>query len=425
MPPDPQVIAALAAAVDADPESCPLRLHLASLMLDVGEAQAALPHLEFVLSREPANVEALLQATRACEALGDPRAAGYRTLATALSTGAATGAPPSPTPEPPPPAPNLLTNPGEPPEKVRRLRVTDSENEEFEEVWEVEKPRVKLADVGGLEHVKKRLNVSFLAPMRNPEIREAFGKSLRGGLLMFGPPGCGKTFIARALAGELDAHFISVGLSEVLDMWLGNSEKNVRAIFELARRQAPTVLFFDEVDAIGRKRVNLTHQAGRNVVNQLLAEMDGADGDNEGVFILGATNHPWDIDSAMMRPGRFDRYTLVLPPDRPARVAILQHHLANRPVDRIDLSAVAEKLEGYSGADIAHLCESAAEMAMEEALEAGVIKPITQAQVLRALKEIQPSTRQWFETARNFAIFANQAGMYDDLVTYMRSRQML
>ncbi len=421
MPADPKVIAALAAAVEADPESNGLRLHLASLMLDVGDAQRALPHLELVLARDPANVEALLQATRACEALGDPRADGYRQLATALSTGTPQDAP-TPTEAAATPAQEAT---GAAPQKVRRLRVTDAENEEFEEVWEVEKPAVKLADVGGLEHVKQRLNVSFLGPMRNPEIREAFGKSLRGGLLMFGPPGCGKTFIARALAGELDAHFISVGLTEVLDMWLGNSEKNVHAIFELARRHAPTVLFFDEVDAIGRKRVSMTNQAGRNIVNQLLAEMDGADGDNDGVFVLGATNHPWDIDSAMMRPGRFDRLTLVLPPDRPARVAILRHHLARRPVEAFDLGRVADRLEGYSGADIAHLCESAAELAMEQAMRSGEIKPITQAQVLAALKSIQPSTRQWFETARNFAIFANQAGMYDDLLTYMRSRQML
>ena len=427
MPPGPQVIAALTAAVQDDPESCPLRLHLASVLLDAGEARAALPHLEFVIAREPENVEALLQASRAGESLGDPRAAGYRRLATSLSTGnggqladspgSAVGAAATP--------PLPAAGPATPPHRAEDDDEDEDEGEQPEGGWQVEVPWVKLADVGGLEHVKKRLQVSFLAPMRNPEIREAFGESVRGGLLMFGPPGCGKTFICRALAGELGAHFIHVALGDVIEAWVGNPEKNPHAVFDLARRRAPCVLFFDELDAISRKHMSLAEPAARTVVNDLLAEMDAGRVENEGVVILAATDHPWDIEAAFMRPGRFDRFTLVLPPDRVARIAILQHHLSDRPVAPLDLVGLADRLEGYSGADIAHVCESAAELAMAEALEAGVFRPITQAQVVHALNEVHPSTRPWFETARNFALFANQAGMYDDLVTYMRSRQML
>jgi SpoVK/Ycf46/Vps4 family AAA+-type ATPase len=276
-----------------------------------------------------------------------------------------------------------------------------------------------------MDAVKRRLNVAFLAPLRNPELRKMYGKSLRGGLLLFGPPGCGKTFIARATAGELSAHFISVGLSDVLDMWLGESERRLHEIFELARRNAPAVLFFDEIDALGQKRSQLKHHGGRNVVNQLLAELDGVGANNDGVFVLGATNHPWDVDTALLRPGRFDRTVLVLPPDEAARAAILRLHLAGRPADGVDVDWVAARTRDFSGADLAHLCESAAELAMEASVTSGTVRPMTTADVARALKELRPSTRPWFDTARNYALFANEGGVYDDLLAYMRANTLL
>src|SRR5437764_1245622 len=196
MPPDPELVSALRAAVDRDPDSLPLRLHLAGMLLDLGAGAEALEQYAHVLSRDPANADALRGAQRAAEAAGDgARADGYR------------------------------------------------------------------------------------------------------------------------------------GLADVLSMWLGESERHLHELFETARRNAPCVLFFDEIDAIGQRRAQRRHSAGRNVVNQLLAEMDGVDRDNDGVFVLGATNHPWDVDAALLRPGRFDRMALVLPPDRPARAAILGHHL--------------------------------------------------------------------------------------------------
>ncbi|KPJ91962.1 MAG: cell division protein FtsH [Gammaproteobacteria bacterium SG8_11] len=263
--------------------------------------------------------------------------------------------------------------------------------------WEEVEPPVTLADVGGMEEVKKRLNIAFLAPMKNPELMKMYGKSLKGGMMLYGPPGCGKTFIARALAGELGAKFMTIGLSDVLDMWLGESERKLHEIFEAARRNAPTVVFFDEIDALGQKRSQLRHSAGRNIVNQLLAEMDSVGSDNKNVFILAATNHPWDVDTALRRPGRFDRVVLVLPPAR---------------------------TELFSGADIAHLCESAVEYALEESLTTGTTRPVISADFDKALKEIRPSTRPWFETARNYAMFANEGGVYDDLLNYIRAQKL-
>jgi ATPase family protein associated with various cellular activities (AAA)/AAA+ lid domain-containing protein len=171
------------------------------------------------------------------------------------------------------------------------------------------------------------------------------------------------------------------------------------------------VLFLDEVDALGLKRSHLERSAGRNVVVQLLSELDSARSDNEGVFVLGATNQPWDIDPALRRPGRFDRTLLVLPPDPPARVSILQYHLRDRPVGQLDLQRLANRTEGFSGADLRLLCESAAESALEDSLRSGTNRPIGPGDFDRAFREVSPSTRPWFDVARNYAMFANEGGV--------------
>jgi AAA+ superfamily predicted ATPase len=423
-------IRAARSAVEAHPDDLPARIRLAATLLESGDPDAALEQFAIALNRDPANLEALEGAADAAEAAGEAsRAEGYRRLADALRrmTGTA-DLPPADGLDPaaPPDAPSE-SGPDAGVGFLRRPRVRVAHRgEPVADDWSAEKSTLTLADVGGMEPVKRRLQVAFLAPLQNPELRRMYGKSLRGGLLLYGPPGCGKTFIARATAGELEAKFMAVGLSDVLDMWLGESERKLHETFETARRNAPCVLFFDELDAIGQKRSHLRHHGGRTVVNQLLAELDGIHGtENEGVFVLGATNHPWDVDAALARPGRFDRRILVLPPDDAAREAILRYHLRGRPAAGLDIRPIAARTPGFSGADLAHLCESAAEIAMEASAQTGVTRPITAADVQQALKDVRPTTRSWFETARNYALFANEGGIYDDLLAYMRSHKML
>jgi SpoVK/Ycf46/Vps4 family AAA+-type ATPase len=277
-----------------------------------------------------------------------------------------------------------------------------------------------------MDEVKARLEAAVLAPMRNPELGRLYGKSLRGGLLLYGPPGCGKTFIARALAGEMGAGFLAVSLSDVLDMFVGQSERNVHELFEIARRSAPCVVFLDEVDAIGQRRSNLRNAAYlRGPVNQLLGEMDGVINDNAGVFVLAATNHPWDVDVALRRPGRLDRMVFVAPPDQAAREAILRYHLRDRPVASIDTAKLARETEGYSGADLAYVCETGAERALIDSARTGTPRMIEMRDLEAAVREVKPSIGPWLDTARNVAQFANEGGVYDELHAFLRRRKLL
>jgi SpoVK/Ycf46/Vps4 family AAA+-type ATPase len=243
--------------------------------------------------------------------------------------------------------------------------------------------------------------------------------------MLYGPPGCGKTFLARAVAGEMGTRFVGVAINEVLDMYVGQSERNLHELFQTARRNAPCVLFLDEVDAIGQKRSNMRNNAGRNTVNQLLTELDDVDDLNRDVFVLAATNMPWDVDPALRRPGRLDRTLLVLPPDRPAREAIFRHHLANRPIAGVDVGKLAAATDGYSGADIAHVCETAAERALIDSARTGEIRMIDMKDLDAALKEVHSSVGPWLESARNVAMFANEGGQYDELLRYLKKRRMV
>ena len=225
----------------------------------------------------------------------------------------------------------------------------------------VEKPTINFDDVGGMEAIKDEIRVKIIHPLDHPDLYAAYGKSIGGGILLYGPPGCGKTLLARGTAGEIRASFVSVNIDAVLEMWLGQSERNLHQFFDYARRHKPCVLFFDEVDAIAAKREELKYSAGRQVINQFLAELDGVRSSNEGVLILAATNAPWHLDPAFRRPGRFDRVIFVPPPDEPARVTILNILVKGKPVRELDCQEVARQTEGYSGADLAAVVDLAVE----------------------------------------------------------------
>jgi SpoVK/Ycf46/Vps4 family AAA+-type ATPase len=399
---DDALLTSLLAAVSAAPDDVPLRLHVAELLAAAQRVPEALPHVTHALTVQPGDTAAIALLQRLGAMLAAPA-----------------------TPQPP-----TEFDWGQAEDQVRDIRqpafAQDSPSAVTEDIDLAERPSLRLADVGGMEQVKQRLELSFLGPIRNPQLASAFGATAAGGLLLYGPPGCGKTFIARAVAGEIGARFSEFGVADVLDMWTGSSERNLAQIFAAARRNAPCVLFFDEVDALGHKRSHLTTSSSmRNTVNQLLSEMDSLGGRNDGVFVLGATNHPWDVDSALRRPGRFDRMLLVLPPDGAAREAILRHHLRDRPLAGVDLGKIARATEHYSGADLAHLCTTAAERALAESMRSGRLVPLTTRDLLTAAREVQPSTGPWFAAARNVALFGNTDGSYDELAAYLKKHRSL
>jgi uncharacterized protein (TIGR02996 family) len=402
----PPALKSLLAAVDDRPEDVALRALLADMLLEHGRPAQAIAQCSAVLDRDPSNAHALATLAKATQLLsGDA------------------GPQPRAAPEPAPAGPNFDWAAAE--SELAGVVEPAFVGEPPAETSDVEHFEIRLADVGGMEEVKRRLETAFLTPMRNPELREMYGRSLPGGMLLYGPPGCGKTFLARAIAGELGAGFYAIELADVLDMWMGSSERNLHEAFEKARRNAPCVLFLDEIDALGQKRSQLRgHAAMRGAVNQLLTEMDSVKSDNDGVFVLGATNHPWDVDTALIRPGRFDRMLLVVPPDRPAREAILRHHLRNRPLEGIDVGKLARRTEHFSGADLAHLCDSAAELALEDSVQSGQARPIRMRDFERAERDVHPSTGAWLEDARNVVLFANPGGRFDDLLEYLKKRKL-
>ncbi len=283
----------------------------------------------------------------------------------------------------------------------------------------VERPKQKFEDVGGMEALKEQIRMKILYPMQNPDLFRAYGKTIGGGVLLYGPPGCGKTLISRATAGEIKATFYCIGLHEILDMWIGASEKNLHAVFESARRNAPSVLFFDEIDALAADRKDLKQSAGRTVINQFLAEMDGGVSNNDGVLILGATNAPWHIDPAFKRPGRFDRTIFVPPPDDEAREAIISVMARGKPVAELDAKFLAKKTRSFSGADIKAMYDTATEIALTAAMKEGRMVPITTKLLAKAAGDLKPSTLAWFESAKNYALYANQGGFYDEVLTHL------
>ncbi|MCF6311982.1 MAG: AAA family ATPase [Verrucomicrobiales bacterium] len=381
-----------------DPEHAPAWLLRSKLALGEGDGSAARKHYDQAVSIDAALVdEALLQ--RIVQAGGAALEAAEPQKARAQTAEGWQAE---------------LDEGGEPLEDAFGDEAFDDLDVDF-----VEKSDVDFSKVGGMEAVKEDIRMKILYPLQNKDLFAAYGKKAGGGVLLYGPPGCGKTLISRATAGEIDAKFISVGLHQILDMWMGKSEEKLHELFELARRHAPSVLFFDEIDALAADRKDLRASAGRTLINQFLAELDGSQNENDGVLVLGATNVPWHLDSAFLRPGRFDRLIFVPPPDELARMDIVNIMAEGKPVAALDAKNLAKRTKDFSGADIKAVFDQATEAALGEAMKAGKMVPITAKQLAKTAKQVKPSTRKWFESAKNYALYANQSGFYDEVLDYL------
>ena len=274
-----------------------------------------------------------------------------------------------------------------------RINAGDDEDSEVEAgKWVVSNPpATRFEDVAGLEDVKRIIELRVIYPLRHPEVTERFGKKAGGGVLLYGPPGTGKTMIARAIACELDAVFMSVKCSDIMSKWVGSAEKNIQELFTAARGYERCVVFMDETEAIVAKRGGGSTVMDR-VIPEFLAQVDGLEGRDNMLLLLGATNRPWDMDEAALRTGRFGEMIYVPLPDEAARLKMLEINMAEVPrAEEVDLGEIARRLEGYSGADIKGFCEAATDYPYERQITSGQEQVVMNEDVDKALRRVRPS----------------------------------
>ncbi|WNG17054.1 ATP-binding protein [Cystobacter fuscus] len=398
----------------SDPFDTALRAEYALQLLEAGEHGTALRQYELLRKQAPAQAAFALGVARCAWKEGDTEAArrayaearGLEGFTEDAELAQALGA--------------ARVQPG--------LRVVQGEAPREPPVAEVvpltASGTVRFADIVGMEELKRTIRLRIVEPFLKPGLFARFAKKTGGGLLLYGPPGCGKTLIARAIAGECKATFISVGISDVLNMWIGESERNLSALFEKARGQRPAVLFFDELDALAYSRSKASSEHTRALVNEFLNQLDGMAGNNERILVLAATNMPWDVDNAMKRPGRFDKQVFVPPPDAEARAEMFRLKLRGLPTEAIEPLALAQVTAQASGADIDGIIEEAKERVLADIVERGVERSLTQADLLEAARASQPSTLEWLRTAKNLVKYGGD-GAYRDVEAYLKAHRLL
>lgn len=401
-------------ALLADPFSAELRSQYAQLLLELDETQAALTQFELLLKQAPADVVAQVGAALALLQLGRESEALQR-YATARNS-------PDFVPEPTLEARIEKAKPAQP---ARLSVVQGGRPENVTTLFQPSRERIRFADIAGLDDLKRTVRLQIIEPFLKPSVFARFKKRAGGGVLLYGPPGCGKTMLARAVATECSAEFMSVGISDVLNMWIGESERQLAALFDKARHSRPCVLFFDEIDALAFARSKAQSEHTRQVVNEFLAQLDGFEADNQGVLILAATNMPWDVDSAMKRPGRFSRTVFVPPPDVEARARIIELKLAGIPHEGIDSRAIATTTPHFSGADIDGLVELAKDFVLEEYVSQNTERPIRQQDLERAARGMQATTLDWLRTARNLVKYAGADSSYGDVERYLKAHKLV
>ncbi len=285
-----------------------------------------------------------------------------------------------------------------------------------DDVFLKEMPDIGFPDIGGLEQVKEEIRKAIIYPFTHKELYNMYGQKAGEGILLYGPPGCGKTMMAKAAAKECGAEFISVKTSSIVSKWVGASEKNVKQVFDIARQGNRSIIFFDEIDSIAGRRSESEDYAKR-VVNELLAQMDGVDTDSDDLLVLAATNEPWAIDPALRRPGRFSKLVFVPEPDMDARIAILNIHLKKRPIDDdLDIKYLATITNSYSGADLAAICKEAADIPLGEALRGGEPRKIKLRDFETVLQKRKPSIVSWYIEARTSIQKTGEEDVFSELL---------
>ena len=276
--------------------------------------------------------------------------------------------------------------------------------------------KITFDDIGGLEDLKDEIKIKIIEPLKDPSLFSYYGKKMGGGILMYGPPGCGKSLIAKATANEADVNFIHVKGSDLKSKYVGETEKNISELFEKARA-GPSIIFFDEFEVIGADRSDSSIH-DRSAVAQLLTEMDGMDSQNQQILFLAATNEPWRIDSALRREGRFGNTLFIPPPDKIAREEILKLHMQNKPHESINFKILAKNTKGLSGADLKAICETATDIHLKESLKTKEKRPINMQDFKKAIEKNNSVMQQWFMGAKKQLQDRKLNETFNELIEY-------
>jgi AAA+ superfamily predicted ATPase len=419
------LIRSLRLAVEQSPDDVPLRVHLAALLFEEGDVGGAVAALAAALTLDPDDEHARAGMRR-------PEGPSHDTEAPLRDDGAvdevariddgATSTCDVDDVDEPRGLDHLDVRDGHggpARDEVSGFDWATAEDDLHAASFRIDRPAARLSDVGGMADVKAAIDQAFLVPLRNPELRQAYGATLRGGLLLYGPPGCGKTHLARALAGELDAAFLSVSRADLHDHASGRADLAVADLFAAARRAAPCVLFLDEVDTLLPRRSSADGWTAA-LTTQVLV---GVGSRNDGLFVLAATNRPWEVDTAARRPGRLDRTLLVLPPDGPARREIARRRLEGRPVGHVDLDGLARRTEGLSGADVAYVCDLALRRALSDSVAGGTPRPVSDRDLRRAVSSVTSSVGEWAASARSVVAYGVDDGTFAELRAFLGVRR--
>lgn len=406
-------IDALRQALALNPESHPLRLLLAEALRKAGRPDEAADEYHTLLQHQVLDPDAALGATRAALDAERPDLA-LVFLDLARRTGVVEGVAELQTQ-----IDRHLAAQG-----VVRMVIPGALPPLADAIDFLDREQVTFSDIGGLDEVKKLINRLIILPLVRPELYKAYKRQAGGGVLLYGPPGCGKTMLARATAGEVGLPFFNVRIEEILDPYFGVSERNLHAAFAVARQHAPCVLFLDEVDAMAYPRRKHQGANGRTLVDQLLQEINAIGAENSGILVLAATNAPWDIDDALLRPGRFDRRIFVPPPDEEARRQILTIRLEGLPLSSVDPRRLARDTPLYSGADLGAFIERATDYVIEDALRSNSQPPLTMQHFERARSGLRPTTLDWLSRAKNYVEFSNHDDRYHEVASFLKTREV-
>lgn len=292
----------------------------------------------------------------------------------------------------------------------------------FEEVRKlsIKKPKRRFSDIAGMNKVKEEIMMKIIEPLKHPEVFKYFGKKGGGGILMYGPPGCGKSLIAEATAGEAGVAFYSAKASDLRSKYVGETEQNIAKLFDDARKDKAAIIFFDEFESLGSDRHRTSFNM-KGAVSQLLAEMDGIGNKDQNILVIAATNEPWNIDTALLREGRFGTMIYINPPDSLTRLQMLRLHMSGRPIDGIEFDAIALATDNFSGADIKALCEHATDIPLREYLKTRNKRNISNEDFYDSLIKMKPSLGAWYRQAYSVLSRRNELSSFPDIADDARN----